>query len=104
MEKYFKNFVVPEFANAGFIPENTVAVEEGPLPFPVSMMPELRKLGMVVEVEDGKLVLRQPMTVAVEGVPLTPEQARILTKLDIKLVDFKINLLCRWENGSFSEY
>lgn len=104
MESYFNNFSVPDFAKAGDIPEETVAVEAGPLPFPISMMQELRKMGMVVEVENGKLILREPMTVAFSGIPLTPEQAKILTKLDIKLVNFKVNLVCRWENCGFEEY
>lgn len=104
MESYFKEYSQPEFAKAGAVPEKTITVEPGPLPFPISMMQELRKMGMVVEVEDGKLVLREALTVAVEGVPLTPEQAKILTKLDIKIIDFKMNLICRWEDGKYHEY
>lgn len=102
--RYFRKFTVPDFANAGHIPQENVVLEAGSLPFPVSMMSELRKMGMVVEVDNGTLVLRENMTVAFEGVPLTPEQAKILTKLDKKLVNFKINLVCRWEDGSFHEY
>jgi hypothetical protein len=67
------------------------------------MLDELRKLGMIVEVENGKVVLREPMKVAEEGVPITPEQARILVKLDRKIINFTITLLCKWEDGEFEE-
>jgi mRNA turnover protein 4 len=104
--KYFKNFSVPEFAKAGTVPEETIVLPIGELPtssFPVSMLDELRKLGMIVEVDNAKVVLRETYTAAEAGVPLTPEQARILVKLDRPIVKFTIQMLCRWENGNFHE-
>lgn len=101
--KYFKNFKSEEFALAGSLPRENVVIPPGELPFPVSMLDELRRLGMVVEVEDGKLVLREPVTAAQEGVALTPEQAKMLVKFDRRIVTFTIDLLCRWENGKFEE-
>lgn len=104
VEAYFSEFSVAEFAKAGTVPTESMALEAGPLPFPISMMGELRKMGMVVEVQEGKLVLRDTMTIAFADVPLTPEQAKILTKLDVKLIDFRIKLISRWENGAYQEY
>ncbi len=69
----------------------------------MSMVDELRKLGLVVEVEDTQVVLRQAITVATAGAPLTPDQAKILVKLDRRIVDFKINLISSWTNGKFAE-
>lgn len=67
------------------------------------MVDELRKLGMTVEVESSKVVLRNRYVAAQEGKALTPEQARVLVKLDRKLIYFQMNLLCYWKEGSFSE-
>jgi mRNA turnover protein 4 len=104
VERYFAEFSVPEFAKAGTVPDQSITLDAGPLPFPISMMQELRKMGLVVEVEAGGLQLRDAATIASAGSPLTPEQAKILTKLDMKLIDFKIKLLCRWEDGAYQEY
>lgn len=67
------------------------------------MLDELRKLGMIVEVEDGKVVLRQSIDIATSGVPLTPEQARLLVKFERPIIRFSIKILCKWENGKFKE-
>jgi hypothetical protein len=79
-------------------------LQPGALEFPTTMLDELRKLGMVVEVEDSTVVLRSPITVASVGVPLTPEQAKILVKLDTRIIEFKVNLECAWEDGNFTEF
>lgn len=102
--KYFKNFSSPEYALAGTVLEEDVVIPPGELTFPVSMLDELRRLGMIVEVDDGKVVLREPYTAASSGAPLTPEQARILMKFDRKTINFTIKLECKWENGKFDEY
>lgn len=67
------------------------------------MVDELRKLGLIVEVEDTQVVLRETFTIATAGTPLTPEQARLLVKLERKMVDFKINLISSWSDGVYSE-
>ncbi len=67
------------------------------------MLDELRKLGLIVEVDHGKIVLREPYTAATAFEPLTPEQARVLVKLDRTIIAFTINLLAKWENGQFQE-
>jgi len=86
------------------VPEETITLEPGPLTFPVTMMDELRKLGMVVEAGDSTLVLRTPITIAQKGFPLTPEQAKILVKFDQRIINFKVSLDCSWENGQFNEF
>ena len=78
-------------------------IPTGTLPskFNVSMMDQFRKLGMIVEVENGQLVLREDYTAATVNVPLTPEQAKILTHFDKQLSIFKIKLQCHWTDGEF---
>lgn len=68
------------------------------------MLDVLRKLGMVVEVDDGTVVLRSAITIAKVGEPLTPEQAKILVKLNTKIIEFKVNIECAWENEEFTEF
>lgn len=104
VKKYFGKFSSPEFAKAGTVPTETIILQPGPLEFPVSMADELRKLGLVVEVADTTLLLRNSFSVATEGSPLTPEQARLLVKLDRKIIDFKIELVSSWSDGKFTEY
>ena len=67
------------------------------------MINELRKLGMVVEVNEGNIELCTSFTIATVGIPLTPEQAKILVKLDKKIIEFKVSIDCIWENGKFTE-
>uniref|UniRef100_A0A7S3H0N5 Large ribosomal subunit protein uL10-like insertion domain-containing protein n=1 Tax=Spumella elongata TaxID=89044 RepID=A0A7S3H0N5_9STRA len=102
--KYFKNYAAADFAKAGAIPTEEIVLQPGVLDFPVTMLDTLRKLGMVVEVDDGTVVLRSPITISSVGVPLTPEQAKILVKLDTRTIDFKVKVEASWENGKFKEY
>jgi mRNA turnover protein 4 len=67
------------------------------------MLDHLRKLGMVVEVEDSRVILRQAFLAAEKGVPLTPEQAKVLVHMDRKTITFTIKLLCHWSEGQYEE-
>ena len=101
--RYFNNVEEPEFAVAGNIPDETVVLEPGLTPFPVSVLDQLRTWGMIVEVDDGKVMLREPLKVATAGEPLTPSNAKILEKLGKKVATFRVELLCKWEDGEFEE-
>lgn len=103
MVKYFKNYSRPEFASAGHIPNEDIVLDIGVLPFPSSMLDQLRLLGLVVEVNDTKVELRNTYTVATKNVPLTPEQAKVLVHLNRPLIDFKVALDCYWTDGKFQE-
>jgi len=103
---YFNNFCVPDFARAGFIPSRTIILspQDNPLQyFPITMMETFRKLGLVVEVKKSKLELVSPFTVCTEGQPLTPESAKLLVHLDIKIADFRVKLESCWIDGEFEE-
>jgi hypothetical protein len=94
---------MPEFAKAGAIIDETIILSPGPLKFPATMLDQLRKLGLVVEIDDTVIYLREPFTAATSGVALTPEQAKILAHMERKTVLFTIKLLCDWTDGSFEE-
>eukprot|EP00128_Syssomonas_multiformis_P007702 Colp12_sorted_trinity150504_noHs@16388 len=102
--KYFKSYAAADFAKAGAIPTEEIVLQPGVLDFPTTMLDTLRKLGMVVEVDDGTVVLRSPITISSVGVPLTPEQAKILVKLDTRTIEFKVRVEASWENGKYKEY
>jgi Insertion domain in 60S ribosomal protein L10P len=76
--KYFEELAVPDFANAGFVPQESVTLPMGATAHPTSMLEQLRKLGMLVEVQDSKLWLRKECALCVAGEPLSPEQAKLL--------------------------
>lgn len=119
MPSYFASFVHPDFAKSGTIPTEDLTLQPQPFPqFPVTMLNELRKLGMAVEIEDAVVILRwvtflkifririlqsllcdmdrEPFAVMTTGIPLTPEQARVLVKLDRPTISFRIKLVSLW--------
>ncbi len=67
------------------------------------MLDQLRKLGLVVEINDGKVILREDFFAAKEGVPLTPEQAKLLVHLNMKLIAFSIKIVSHWCDGEYEE-
>jgi hypothetical protein len=67
------------------------------------MLDQLRKLGLIVEIETGVVVLRQQFSAATQNIPLTPEQAKILVHLQQPIVRSKIHLDSRWSDGEFEE-
>ena len=98
---FFNSFHAPEFAKSGHIPTENITVPAGNLHMDVSMLNHLRLQGMIVEIEVGQVMLREPYKVAVAGQPLTPEQCRVLKFIDRPLVDFTITLLCHWKDEEF---
>mmetsp|Transcript_13013 Transcript_13013/g.44031 ORF Transcript_13013/g.44031 Transcript_13013/m.44031 type:complete len:222 (-) Transcript_13013:91-756(-) len=101
---YFEAFSAPDFAKAGAVASRSVRLEAGPLEeWPVTMAERLRKLGMNVDIDDGTLVLAEAYDAAVEGQPITVNQAKMLEHLGAKLVEFRITPVAAWSNGSFEQ-
>lgn len=101
--KYFKNFRTADFAKAGAIPSKDIILEPTDLSFQPSMLDQFRKLGMTVEISNGVIQLRNSFTAAEAGVPLTPEQAKVLVHFNMPIVEFKISVECVWSDGEFEE-
>lgn len=98
---FFSKYQVDDFAKSGFVVDQEVSVDEGPLPqFPHSMEQYLRKLGLPVMLKDGEIQLAQRFTICKAGDTLTPEQAKLLKLMDIKLSKFKILLKCIWSRDT----
>jgi mRNA turnover protein 4 len=97
---FFKTYRPMDYARSGFCATQTIDLPEGPLQnFSHSLEPFLRKLGMPTKLNKGVIHLERPYTVCREGDVLTPEQAKILKLLEIKLSKFTITLPGVWRRG-----
>ncbi|KAG9018095.1 mRNA turnover and ribosome assembly protein [Tulasnella sp. 427] len=110
--EWFRDFVKPDFARAGNVAPRDVILPEGPVvmyndpssPFPSSMEPQLRKLGLSTRLVKGVPTLSQSQIVCKEGDRLTSEQTQLLKLLGERLAEFKIRLAGYWsENDGWVE-
>lgn len=105
VEEYFSSLVEADFARAGTCASRAEFITAKMLEdFPVSMMEQFRKLGMPVEIKNGKILLRDKMErflVCSEGEILTAEKCKLLLHFGIKLADFRVKPVCRWSKGEF---
>jgi mRNA turnover protein 4 len=101
VEEYFANLAVDDFARAGQVSPKTVVLSKSQIEtHPVSMVEQFRKLGLPVEVKNGRVAFvggREEWEVCNEGKELTVEQCKILVHMGVKLAVFRIELLRRWE-------
>ncbi|KAL9179176.1 hypothetical protein ACHAXT_008466 [Thalassiosira profunda] len=110
VEKYFATLAVEDFARAGAVaPETVMLTKEQVETHPVSMVEQFRKLGLPVEVKNGRVAFvggREEWEVCQEGKELSVEQCKILVHMGVKLATFKIGLVRRWEkdDGAVEEF
>ncbi|KAL9275505.1 mRNA turnover protein 4-like protein [Drosera capensis] len=105
VQSLFEKYEDYDFARTGSIASETVELIEGPLEqFTHEMEPFLRKQGMPVRLNKGVVELVADFTVCQAGNPLSPESARILRLLGIKMATFKLSLVCRWSPDEFELY
>lgn len=71
--------------------------------FPATMLDQLRKLGLIVEIDDTVIHLREPYTAAIAGQALSPEQAKMLAHLDKRTVNFSIKMISYWFDGTYED-
>ncbi|KAE9595100.1 hypothetical protein Lal_00041257 [Lupinus albus] len=105
VQRLFNEFEEYDFARTGTIATEKVDLKEGPLEqFTHEMEPFLRKQGMPVRLNKGVVELVSDYVVCEEGKPLSPEAARILRLLGIKMATFRLHLICRWSPEEFELY
>ncbi|KAM3219632.1 mRNA turnover protein 4 [Capsicum chacoense] len=105
VQRLFNQYEEYDFARTGTIATEKVDLQEGPLDqFTHEMEPFLRKQGMPVRLNRGVVELVSDYVVCEEGKPLSPEAARILRLLGIKMATFRLNLICRWSPDEFELY
>ena len=109
VEDYFASLAKEDYARAGQISPKTVTLTKSHIEnHPVSMVEQFRKLGLPVEVKNGRVAFvgeRDEWEVCNEGKVLSVEQCKILHYMGVKLAVFRIKLICRWEKveGSVEE-
>ena len=110
VEGYFAKLRVEDYARAGTVSPETVTLTRSQVEtHPVSMVEQFRKLGLPVEVKNGRVSFvggREDHEVCKEGRELTVEQCKILVHMGVKLAVFRIGLVCRWEKeeGAIEEF
>jgi len=103
--KFLRTHRVLDFARAGFVPIETILRHPGPIELPHSLEPTLRKLGMPTRLKAGTIYLESEFTLCQAGKIISPEQARLLKLLDIKLAEFRLEVTAFWSNdGTYEIY
>lgn len=114
VESYFAQLIKPDFARAGSVASHDVTLTNADLQqFPVTMMEQLRKLGLPADISNGAIVLRETSKgcepgeyrLCKKGSVLTAEQCKLLVHFDHKVADFRVHLAGRWikETGEFTK-
>lgn len=94
---YFRAFEADDFARSGFRATRAVRISSGPLDmFVPEFEPQLRLLGLNVTLARSVVTLREDFTVCEAGEVLTPERAKLLELLGIKMASFRLNLMCHF--------
>lgn len=101
---FFEGFEKDDFARSGFVAPEAVKLAEGELEmFETSQENNLRLVGLPVVLKKGKVHLSRDFTVCEAGETLTPEKAKILEFLGLRMAKFRVNLRCyyRKKDGHF---
>jgi mRNA turnover protein 4 len=110
VEGYFEKLSVEDYARSGTVSSRSVTITNEQIEtHPVSMVELFRKLGLPVEVNNGRVSFvggRKEYEVCGAGEVLSVEQCKILTHVGVKLSTFTIDLVCRWEkdDGAVEEF
>lgn len=104
VQGYFAEYAQADFARAGFVATATHTLPAGPLEqFSHSLEPYLRKLGLPTVLDCGVVTLQKEHTVCAQGDKLTPEQAKVLQLLGVKMAEFRLRLHAVWSDNTFED-
>jgi len=103
---FFRTYKEQDFARAGLVSSETITLPVGPCEmFPHSIEPYLRTELMVpTSLQKGVVHVEKEFVVCKSGEALTPEQARLLKLMNIKMSEFTFELSCMWSGGKFNKY
>lgn len=100
---FFDTYAEDEFARSGFVATRKVDIENGPLDrFEPNQIQNLRLVGLPVDLKKGVVTLSKDFTVCEEGETLTPEKAKILEFMDIRMAKFRVILRCHYSKKDSS--
>jgi len=88
-------------AKAGQKPNKDIVVPAGPTPFsPGPIIGELGQLRIKTGIEDGKVAIKETVTVVKDGEEISPNVASILSRLGIEPMEIGLDLVAVYEDGS----
>jgi mRNA turnover protein 4 len=97
VRRFFEEYAEPDFARSGFVATEAVQIDAGPLEtFEASQETQLRSLGLDVTLVRGVVTLRHPFSMCDASDVLTPERAKLLEYLGIRMALFRLVLLCHY--------
>ncbi|KAL0237576.1 hypothetical protein PCE1_000970 [Barthelona sp. PCE] len=98
ISEFFEGYEIQEYARTGFVPDHEVVIASGELEqFTHSHFDLLKRLGMPVSLDKGKIYLKTDYKVSTIGKPLTANQANILKQFGIQLAVFRIEIVCQYD-------
>jgi mRNA turnover protein 4 len=101
VKAYFDEYEATDFARSGFVATEAIHLAAGPLEmFVPEFEPRLRALGLNVTLVRSVVTLRENFCVCETGDVLTPERAKLIEYLGIKMAPFRLRLLCEYSKGS----
>ncbi|PXF48403.1 mRNA turnover protein 4-like [Gracilariopsis chorda] len=103
---FFREYCEDEFARSGFVATEDVHLTKGPLEgFAPNQEQNLRQVELPVGLKKGVITLLQDFTVCSKGDVLTPERAKALEFLHVRMAKFRVKLLCHYRksDASFEE-
>lgn len=99
--EFFERYEQADFARSGFVATEAARLSEGPLDmFVPSQEANVRQLGLPVTLKRGVVTLLKEFEVCKKGDVLTPERAKILEFLGIRMALFRLTLLCHFNKDS----
>jgi len=104
-KSFFAEFRARDYARGGFVSTQTVVLPQGPLKqFPHNMEPFLRNSCLMpTSLKNGVIHLEREFDVCTEGKPLTTEGAKVLGLLNVKMSDFRFELVSVWSEGEYKQ-
>jgi mRNA turnover protein 4 len=105
VESYFAQLEKTDYARAGATSNRDVIITNADLKsLPISMIEQLRKLGLPVDIQNGVIFLRETSKgcnageyrICKEGNVLTAEQCKLLVHFNCKVSNFRVHLVGRW--------
>ncbi len=87
-------------AKPGQTAPNDIVIHAGPTPFaPGPVISELASIGIKTSVQEGKLVVKDDVTVVREGEKIKQKVAEILLRLGMEPMEVGLNLIAVYDNG-----
>lgn len=102
---FFDDYCESEYARSGFEATDDFLIPKGPIDhFEPNQVPNLRLIGLPVELKKGVVTLDNDLQVCKPGEVLTPEKAKIIELMGTKMAKFRLQLRCHYQkDGSTFE-